>query len=311
MRALLVVNTFATTTSESVRDVIAAALSNSLELDVVHTSGRGDAIAFGASAKANGYELVIGLGGDGTLNELANGILRDGPDPTSPILAAVPGGNANVFARNLGLPNDAVEATAQLLSSIEQKNIHTIGVGQIATDEVTRWFLFNAGFGLDAAVLAQMEERRASGKAASDLAYAAFALRELFTRTDRRNPTLKVVESSGTIHPDAHFALIVNLAPWSYLGPRPLNPMPAASLETSLDVYAPTSLTLRSIAKLTRNIVAGRQLPESREVIALHDLQAVTLNSESELWVQVDGDVVAQSRNLRARHIPNALRVLS
>jgi diacylglycerol kinase family enzyme len=311
MRALLVVNTFATTTSESVRDVIAAALSNSLDLDIVHTSGRGDAIAFGASARAKGYELVIGLGGDGTLNELANGILQDGPDLTGPILAAVPGGNANVFARNLGLPNDAVEATAQLLNSIEQKSIHTIGVGQIETDEVSRWFLFNAGFGLDAAVLAQMEERRANGKAASDLAYAAFALRELFTRTDRRNPTLRVLEDSGVDHPAAYFALIVNLAPWSYLGPRPLNPMPAASLETSLDVYAPTSLTLRAIAKLTRNIVAGRSLPESGDVIALHDLTVVGLESTRDLWVQVDGDVVAQSKILRARHVPNALRVLA
>jgi diacylglycerol kinase family enzyme len=311
MRALLVVNTFATTTSESVRDVIAAALSNSLDLDIVHTSGRGDAIEIGACAKVNEYELVIGLGGDGTLNELANGILQNGADLTSPILAAVPGGNANVFARNLGLPNDAVEATAQLLNSIEQKNIHTIGVGKIETDDVTRWFLFNAGFGLDAAVLAQMEERRANGKTASDLAYAALALRELFTRTDRRNPGLKILEASGTDHPDSHFALIVNLAPWSYLGPRPLNPLPAASLETSLDVYAPTSLTLRSIAKLTRNIVAGKPIPESGEVIALHDLNSLELKSERELWVQVDGDVVAQSRNLRASHIPKALRVLA
>lgn len=311
MRALLVVNTFATTTSESVRDVISAALSNALDLTVVTTTGRDDATLIAKEAATQGFELVIGLGGDGTLNELANGLLSNGPNPTGPILAAVPGGNANVFARNMGLPNDAVEATARLLNSIEQKKIETIGVGKLESDSLTRWFLFNAGFGLDAAVLAQMETRRTKGKNASDATYAALAIRELFTRTDRKNPALTVTDSAGNIHRDAYFALVVNLAPWTYLGERPLNPTPAAGLLTSLDVYAPTSLTLRSIAKMARQIVAGQTPSGSADIVALHDQPQLRFKSARPLWVQVDGDAITQAQDFTASHVPEALRILA
>ncbi len=310
MRALLVVNTFATTTSESVRDVISAALSNALDLTVVTTSCRDDATQIAKTAKNQNYELVIGLGGDGTINELANGLLADGPNLDGPVLAAVPGGNANVFARNMGLPNDAVEATARLLTSIENQNIKTIGVGKLESDSISRWFLFNAGFGLDAAVLAQMEDRRNSGKNASDATYAALALRELFTHTDRKHPALTVTDASGESYSNAFFALVVNIAPWTYLGERPLNPTPGARLETSLDVYAPTSLSLRAITKMARQIVSGSSNTKFQEIVSLHDQPQLTFKSDRPLWVQVDGDAVTQAQDFTARHIPNALRVL-
>ena len=310
MRALLVVNTFATTTSESMRDVIAAALSNALDLTVVSTASRDDATLIAKNAKSQGYELVIGLGGDGTLNELANGLLSAGPDLAGPILAAVPGGNANVFARNMGLPNDAVEATAHLLNAIDTRSIKTIGVGKLESDALTRWFLFNAGFGLDAAVLAQMETRRARGKNASDATYAALALRELFTRTDRKNPALTVTDATGQSYEDAFFALVVNIAPWTYLGQRPLNPTPNARLETSLDVYAPTSLTMRAITKMARQIIAGNMSSKSNEIVELHNQPQLNFKSKRPLWVQVDGDAVMQATDFTARHIPNALRIL-
>lgn len=310
MRALLVVNTFATTTSESVRDVIAAALSNALDLTVVTTSCRDDATQIAKTAKNQNYELIIGLGGDGTINELANGLLADGPNLDGPVLAAVPGGNANVFARNMGLPNDAVEATARLLTSIENQNIKTIGVGKLESDSISRWFLFNAGFGLDAAVLAQMEDRRKTGKNASDATYAALALRELFTRTDRKHPVLTVTDAYGKSYSNAFFALVVNIAPWTYLGERPLNPTPGARLETSLDVYAPTSLSLRAITKMARQIVSGSPDTKFQELVSLHDQPELTFKSDRPLWVQVDGDAVSQAQNFTARHIPNALRVL-
>lgn len=96
------VNTFATTTDEAIRKVVSTTLSGKLDLTVVHTESRNDATQIAKTAQARGYALVIGLGGDGTLNELANGLLASGPNPQGPILAAIPGGNANVFARNMG-----------------------------------------------------------------------------------------------------------------------------------------------------------------------------------------------------------------
>ena len=311
MRALLVANTFATTTDDDIQAQVETALSKHLEVSVQNTTARNDAIEIARSSQYQGFDLVIGLGGDGTVNELANGLLLDGPNPDGPLLAAIPGGNGNVFARNMGLSENPLEATAQIINALETKKFKSIGVGKIATNNISRWFLFNAGIGLDAAVIAGMEARRASGKIVSDAAYASLALRELFTRTDRKHPALSLVSSTGEVHRDAHFALIVNLAPWAYLGSKPLNPLPTASHDTALDVYAPTSLSVRSVLRLVRRALAGKSPENDAKVIALVDQKQIHIQSNRAMWIQVDGDIVTQSTELTATHVPNALKVLA
>lgn len=311
MRTLLVANTFATSTDDAIQTRVVSELSKHLDITAVNTSARNDAIEIARSAQQQGFELVIGLGGDGTVNEIANGLLLDGPNPEGPLLAAIPGGNGNVFARNMGLSENPMEAAAQILSSIQNRKFQEIGVGRIATNNISRWFLFNAGIGLDAAVLAEMEARRASGKTVSDFAYATLALRELFARTDRKHGSISLVSDSGEVQRNAHFALIVNLAPWAYLGSKPLNPLPSASHHTALDVYAPTSLSVSAVLRLASRAIAGKSAENDRNVIALTNQKQVHIQAESPLWIQVDGDVIAQSTELTATHIPNALRVLA
>ena len=115
MRALLVVNPKATATTPRMREVLASALASEVKLDVEVTQARGHAIELAAQARVDGLDVVVALGGDGTVNEVVNGLLDGGPSPDGPALAVVPGGNANVFARALGLPNNAVDATSVLL----------------------------------------------------------------------------------------------------------------------------------------------------------------------------------------------------
>lgn len=311
MRTLLVANTFATSTDDAIQTRVVNELSKHLEITAVNTSARNDAIEIARSAQQQGFELVIGLGGDGTVNEIANGMLLDGPNPEGPLLAAIPGGNGNVFARNMGLSESPMEATAQILNSIQNRKFQEIGLGRIATNNISRWFLFNAGIGLDAAVLAEMETRRANGKTVSDFSYATLALRELFARTDRKHGSLSLVSDSGEVQRNAHFALIVNLAPWAYLGSKPLNPLPSASHHTALDVYAPTSLSVSAVLRLASRAIAGKSAANDQNVIALTNQKQVHIQAESPLWIQVDGDVIAQSTELTATHIPNALRVLA
>ena len=311
MRTLLVANTFATSTDDAIQARVVNELSKHLDITTVNTSARNDAIEIARSAQQQGFELVIGLGGDGTVNEIANGLLLDGPNPEGPLLAAIPGGNGNVFARNMGLSENPMEATAQILNAINNQKFQEIGVGRIATNNISRWFLFNAGIGLDAAVLAEMEVRRASGKAVSDFAYATLALRELFARTDRKHGSLSLASDSGEVQRNAHFALIVNLAPWAYLGSKALNPLPAASHHTALDVYAPTSLAVSSVLRLASRAIAGKSAENDRNVIALTNQKQVHIQAEIPLWIQVDGDVIAQSTELTATHVPIALRVLA
>ena len=295
MRALLVANTYATTTDGSIQSQVVDELSKHLEITVANTAARNDATEIAKEAQQQGFEIVIGLGGDGTINEIANGLLANGPNPSGPMLVAIPGGNGNVFARNMGLSENPLEATSQILNSLNAKNFKDIGVGKIATNNISRWFLFNAGIGLDAAVIAEMEARRAKGKLVSDFAYATLALKELFAKTDRKHAGLNLASESGEVHRDAYFALIVNLAPWAYLGSKPLNPMPLAGHDTALDVYAPTSLSIPAIFRLASHALAGKSAIADRKVIPPIAPTQLHVHAERPLGIQVAGHFVTQS----------------
>src|SRR4051812_17573913 len=135
MRALLVVTPKATATTARVRDVLARALGSDLKVDLAETLRRGHAIELGAQASTEGYDLVVVLGGDGTVNEAVNGILRPldtDPDAAAglPALAVVPGGSTNVFSRALDIPRDAVEATGHLLDALRDGRSRRIGLGR-------------------------------------------------------------------------------------------------------------------------------------------------------------------------------------
>ena len=182
MRGLLVVNPRATTTSPRVVDVIVHAFSAELDLDVTVTTHRGHGIQLGERAREERLDVVVTLGGDGVVNEVANGMLVDGPGPEVPLLAPVPGGSANVFARSLGLPNDAVEATGLLLERLRTGEHRSIGLGTANA----RWFLVNAGIGIDAEIISAMEDHRRAGRSATPLRYFTTTLNAYFRRTDRK-----------------------------------------------------------------------------------------------------------------------------
>src|SRR5439155_8148264 len=118
VRALVVVNPRATAMSPRELDVLAHALGSETTLEVEETGNRGHAAALACRAMRNGTDVVVALGGDGTVNEVVNGLLTDGIHPAVPALGIVPGGSTNVFARALGLPNDPVEATSLLLDAM-------------------------------------------------------------------------------------------------------------------------------------------------------------------------------------------------
>src|SRR3954452_5445373 len=118
MRALVVVNPRATAMSPRERDVLAHALGSETDLEVAETANRGHAAALACRAMRNGTDVVVAFGGDGTINEVVNGLLTDGVHDRVPTLGVVPAGSTNVFARALGLPNDPIESTGVLLEAL-------------------------------------------------------------------------------------------------------------------------------------------------------------------------------------------------
>ena len=163
MRGLLVVNPNATTTNERVRDVIVSALRATVDLEMVTTTHQGHARELGEQALRAGLDVVITLGGDGTINEVVNGMLVDGPGPHVPALATVPGGSANVLARSAGLPRDPVEATGVLLGGLHDRRYRAVRLGR-GDDQ---WFTMRVGRGVGAEMIVALESQRASGEKAT------------------------------------------------------------------------------------------------------------------------------------------------
>lgn len=316
MRALLLVNPKATTTTERSRDVLVRALRSEVELTVEYTRRRGHAMALAANAVRDGFDLVVSLGGDGTVNEVVNGLMSaaaDADDPQGrvpafrlPAFAAVPGGSTNVFARALGLPRDWAEATSVLLEGLRLGRSRTIGLGR-ADD---RYFTFCAGFGLDAAVIERVERARRRGRVATPALYLRATLGRFFFGSDRRHPAISLERPGEPTETELGTVIIQNTAPWTYLGARPINPNPQASFDLGLDVLALRRLRVPSTARTVMQMLASDPDPKGRQVLRLHDLEEFTLVAERPQGLQVDGDYLGQREKVRFSSIPAALRVI-
>ena len=160
MRAVLIVNPNATSTTPAGRDLLAHALESRVQLTVTHTDHRGHAIESARQAAHDGVDVVIAHGGDGTVNEIVNGLFG-GPGTLPlghlPAVAVVPGGSANVFARSLGIPHDPVDATNLLVDLLGEyrHNRSWRRIGLMDCGE--RWGVFTAGMGVDGEVVACAE----------------------------------------------------------------------------------------------------------------------------------------------------------
>jgi diacylglycerol kinase family enzyme len=306
MRALLVVNPMATATTERMRDVLTHALASETKLDVVQTQARGHATSLARQAVTDGLDLVVALGGDGTVNEVVNGLLADGPTAGLPALAVVPGGNANVFARALGLPASPVEATGLLLDALRTGQRRSVSLGQ-ADD---RWFTFCAGLGLDAEVVRRVEAKRAGGAKATPALFVREGVTQFFLHGRRSEPAI-TVHADGREPERVGLALVCNSDPWTYLGPRPVRPCPDASFDLGLDLFGLRSLGTVSTLRHLRQILAARPRPAGRAVLSLHDLDGFRLTADRPMALQVDGDDLGDRSEVVFRSARNALDVVA
>ncbi|WP_133912480.1 diacylglycerol/lipid kinase family protein [Streptomyces sp. NBC_00582] len=321
MRALLVVNPAATTTSARTRDVLIHALASEMKLEAVTTEYRGHARDLGRQAAESGNtDLVVALGGDGTVNEVVNGLLHAGPDPERlPGLAVVPGGSTNVFARALGLPNDPVEATGALLDALRERRERTVGLG-IASgtpgteDEAvpSRWFTFNAGLGFDAGVVGRVEQQRERGRRSTHALYLMQAVRQLLGEPDRRRGSITLETPGADPVTDLVLSIVCNTAPWTYLGNRPVYASPKASFDTGLDVLGLSRLSTAAVARYGTQLLTSspERGPQGKHAHSFHDLDRFTLHSKVPLPLQMDGDHLGLRTSVTFTGVRRALRVI-
>ncbi|MDQ2649539.1 MAG: diacylglycerol kinase family lipid kinase [Actinomycetota bacterium] len=299
MRVLLLVNPFASSVTARSRVVIQKALSADHDVTLVETNRRGHATRLAQSAAASGAQVIVTLGGDGTLNEVANGLAGTGC-----ALAALPGGSTNVFARTIGLPNDPIEATGQLLDALDRGHIERVGLGTVNG----RYFLFHLGIGFDAAVVSQVERRANLKRYAGHPLFVYAALATWMRHYDRTKPRFAVRFGDGSVVDDAYFGICLNTNPYTYLGNRPLNIAPEATLDRGLAMLSVRTLQFgRTMRVIGSALAGGRHLRSSRWTDHRVDLDQITIEGYGPFPYQVDGDYLGETDRLEIRHVPEIL----
>ncbi|GAA4641730.1 diacylglycerol kinase family protein [Gordonia humi] len=294
---MLITNPFATFTTVEGRDALANTLASRFTVDIRRTTHRGHAGELGAEATAHGYDAVVVHGGDGSVNEVANGMvgapsstIRDRAD--IPALGVVPGGSANVFARALNISRDPLTATAQLMELLDSGARRPISLGHT----LDRWFLFNAGMGMDAIVVRRMEELRHKGRRATAGRYLRTTVGSFF-RPSVTPPTFTVTVPDHDPIDGVRFGFVSNTGPWTYLGTRPIRTNPNTDFSRGLGIFAATSVSV------PRNIVLGSRLLRGADPKAAHlfrddDVEWVEFRSAEPADVQMDGDYLGEYTGL-------------
>jgi diacylglycerol kinase family enzyme len=316
MRALLVANPAATTTDGRVRDRLVRALSSDLKLEVAETARRGHACELAAQAADDGIDVVVTLGGDGTVNEAANGLLTHGPGPGVPTLAVVPGGSTNVFSRALGHSRDPEKAAGQILDALRAGRTRRVSLGYASAGNggawtEPRWFAFSAGFGFDADVISRVEIQRARGRRSTGRLYVRAGVDAFVLGRDRRRPPMTLTVPGEPPVDGLFLVLVSNVSPWSYLGARAIDPNPDASFDTGLDVFAMGRIGVVRMLHHVRQAMAARPDARGRGVHRWHDLPELQLTAARPQGWQLDGEHLGTASGLRVRSVPAALRVVA
>ncbi|HEV3381585.1 MAG TPA: diacylglycerol kinase family protein [Trebonia sp.] len=329
MRALLIINPRATSMSGHYAGLVVRELRSQLRLETVQTRYRGHARELAAASAAQGYELIVTFGGDGTVNEVVNGLMtadhgeghdssRGDDDDTRagaisrPAIAPIPGGGANVFARTLGVPLDPAEAVQGILAAVGMDARRTIGLGLAASVARSRYFTFSAGLGLDAEVVSDVEQWRASGRRASAPLYMWTALRRYYTATDRQNPALTLSGAGAPPSDSLFMGVVTNSSPWTYVGRHPVLPVPHTDFNSGLDVFA-----LRRLSTLTTFSALGQMMHmrsrpvAGRDVITAEALSELGFHASRPIAFHIDGEYLGETEKVSFRYVPDALSVFA
>jgi diacylglycerol kinase family enzyme len=303
-RMLIIVNPYATTVSDRLRHLVVYALQGGFEVDAVDTEARGHATELCREAAHEGYDVVVAFGGDGTVNEAANGLLGS-PTP----LTCLPGGSANVFAKMLGIPGELIDATEHLLGMAEDWRPRKVDLGMVNG----RCFTFSSGLGVDASVVERVDSNPHL-KARLGAYYFTWAAISTFTKRYLLRPPRLVARAGGETL-EGVTAIIQNGSPFTYFQNRPIEVAEGASLDSG----ALAGCVLHRATPIDMPFLAWRAFSRSariarhRHVSSLSEFTELTVETADgrPLPLQVDGDYLGEVAQARYSILPRALNVVA
>ena len=304
-RMLVVVNPYAATMSARLRNLVVAALHGRYEVDAIDTQARGHATELCREAAQEGYDVVVSFGGDGTVNEVANGLAgRATP------LTCLPGGATNALCKMLGIPGDIVDATEHLLTMADHWRPRRIDLGTANG----RAFTYSSGFGLDASVVKRIEQSPGLKRHKLREYFFVYAAVETVLRHYVRNPPRMEVHLEGRVD-RAITTLVQNGEQFTYLDDKPIYIAEGAGLQTgtlagvALRGVSPQDIPGIALRLLSakRSIVGHRQVLDFRDVA---ELRCVSADGRA-IPLHVDGDHIGDVTEAVFGVMPGALGVVS
>lgn len=309
-RMLLVVNPYASTVSSRLKNVVIYALQSRYEIETFDTRERLHATAIVETALQRDFDLVCAFGGDGTANEVINGLVRSGKAADIPF-TFLPGGMTNVIGRILGIPDDIVDATEHLLSLADHFEPRRVDLGEANG----RAFIFAAGAGLDADIVHRCESRPALKKSLRQNWYLLAAVGTFLGRYLLRRARLQI-EADG-LSTKGIVAVAQNARPFTYFGAREIDLSPDAGLDkgalsvTVLDRANPLDFAPIVTRLLSRKLAVA----ESRHIKITPEAQEALVRRRDPngplIPLQVDGDYIGDFDEVRFKVLPGALSVLA
>ncbi len=286
--------------SPRTKEVIVKALQADFKLEVVDTLRRSHATELARDAVDRGFDAVVAFGGDGTINEAAQAVAG-----SEVSFGFIPGGSTNVVARSLGVPRDPVEATAFVASHIRTGTTRVINLGRLNG----RYFLFCAGIGLDAEVVRRVEADPEAKRRRGEWFFLSNALKVAMTQYRGAEPMV-TVEVPGVEPQRVVLVVCANGRPFTYFKRFPVDACPEASLDEGLDLFGVKRARAATIARIAWAVLVSRSHVAWRNGIYHHDLAEAAIHCDRPLPVQVDGDYLGESEQVRLELVPDALRLL-
>jgi diacylglycerol kinase family enzyme len=307
---LIIVNPYATTVSDRLRNLVVYALQGRFEVEAVATEAQNHATEIGRQAIDGGYDVVVAFGGDGTLNEVANGLAG-----TDLPVAMLPGGSTNVVCRTLGIPNDVVDATEHLLSLADDWTPRKIDLGRV--DQ--RRFVFACGVGIDASVVRRVDENPRLKAKAGPYYYSWAGVSSFFRKYLLKAVQVRVDVGAETV--EGITAIAQNSDPLTYFGNRPIRVCEGIDFDDGTISLA----VLKRAAQRDMPTLIPRLFSEARtaaghkQVVHFDDVTAATVSSLSvdkdgsprPFPVQVDGDYIGDRTRVELGVDPGALTIVA
>jgi diacylglycerol kinase family enzyme len=310
-RMLLIVNPYATTVSDRLKNLVVYALQGRFDVEAVSTQAQNHATEIGREAQDGGYDVVVAFGGDGTLNEVANGLAG-----TDLPVAVLPGGSTNVVCRTLGIPNDVVDATEHLLSLADDWQPRKIDLGMV--DD--RYFVFACGVGIDATVVRRVDANPKL-KASAGPYYYSWAGVSGFYRKYLVNPVRVRAAVDGREPVEGVTAIVQNSDPFTYFASRPIRVCEGIAIDDgTLSLAVLKRATQRDMPTLiTRLFSESRPAARHKQVDHFDDVMHAVVETASTdkagaprpFPLQVDGDYIGERERVELRAAPGGLTIVA